>query len=109
MADPVKLANLVDGTADATDTGDTTVIAAPGVATNLYITTLIICNTSATATYVLIKSGSTTRLRIPAPANNGGAVISLPTPLALGTNEALKFASGQSVSTMTVSAIGYKG
>ena len=108
MADPVKLANLVDGTASATNTDNTAVIAAQGTATNIYVTTLIIYNSSTTATYVTIKSGTTSRLVIPAPAG-GGAVVSLSPPLALGANEALNFASGQSVSTMYVSAIGYKG
>lgn len=99
---------LVDGTASATNTSDTAVIAAQGSGVRIYVTTITVSNSSATATEVVIKSGSTARMTIPAPAT-GGAVITLPSPLRLGDNEALNFASAASVTTMKVSAAGYKG
>lgn len=100
--------NSLDGTATSTGTDDTAVIAAQGAGTRIYVTTLIISNTSATDTEVVIKSGTTARLRIPAPQKSG-AVITLPEPLRLATNEALNFASASGVTTMGVSAVGYKG
>jgi len=99
---------LVDGTGSATNTSDTAVIAAQGSGVRIYVTTITVSNSSATATEVVIKSGSTARMTIPAPAT-GGAVITLPSPLRLGDNEALNFASAASVTTMKVSAAGYKG
>lgn len=98
---------LVSGTASATTTGDTSIIAAQGSGWFLYITTLIVHNSSATATSVVIKDGSTAKLTIPAPATSG-AVVSLPAPLRLSDNAALQFAAAAGVTTMTVSAVGYK-
>lgn len=97
----------LNGTGNATGTADTAVIAAQGAGIRIYVTSLFICNTSSTNTYVNIKDGATAKLVIPAPANSG-AVISLPIPLKLTANTALNFASGGAVTTMYVSAVGYK-
>jgi hypothetical protein len=99
---------LLDGTASATDTSDTAVIAAQGAGFRVYVTALIISNESSTNAAVLIKSATTTRLRVPAPANSG-AVINFDPPVRLGDNEAFNFASSASVTTMHVSAVGFKG
>jgi hypothetical protein len=99
--------NTVDGTASATGTSDTSVIAAPGAGLRLYITTIVIHNSSTTDAYVNIKDGSTTKLVVPAPGR-AGAVINLPVPLRLTANTALQFASSASVTTMYVSAVGFK-
>jgi hypothetical protein len=100
--------DFVQGTASATDTSDTSVIAAQGAGVRIYVTTLVIANTSATDTDVAIKDGTTEIMRVPAPAN-GGATLNLAVPLALTANAALQFASSDSVSTMYVTAVGYKG
>jgi len=97
----------VNGTASATGTSDTSVIAAAGSGIQLCITSLMVYNASATDTYVNIKDGTTTKLVIPAP-QKGGAVITLAMPLVLTANTALQFASGTGVTTMYVSAVGYK-
>ena len=103
--------DTLDGNASATDTSDTAVIAAQGAGTRIYVTSIIVSNESATDTAVLVKSAATTKLRIPAPATSdsgGGAILNLNPPLRLGDNEALNFASAASVTTMYVSAVGYK-
>lgn len=99
-------ATSLNGTASATGTSDTSVIAAQGAGVRIYVTSIFIANLSATDTYVNIKDNTTTKLVIPAPKNSG-AVISLPVPLRLTANAPLQFASGASVTTMHVSAVGY--
>lgn len=99
--------NLFDGTNIATaSTSDILLEANPGAAKALYVTDIIISNTSATATEVTIKSGSTARLYYPAPPDSG-AVHSLHSPLRIGTNEACNFACADSVSSVRVSILGY--
>lgn len=100
--------NSLSGTASATNTSDTAVIAAQGAGVRIYVTSIIISNSSATDTEVVIKSATTARLTFPAPATSG-AVHSFAVPLQLTANEALNFASLASVTTMKVSAVGYKG
>lgn len=100
--------NFLDGTGNATGTADTAVIAAQGGGVRIYVTALIVHNSSATDTFVNVKDGVTTKLVVPAP-NKGGAVIPLPVPLKLTANTALNFASAAAVTTMYVSAVGYKG
>ena len=99
---------FLNGTASATDTNNASVIAAQGSGVKIHVSFLVISNSSATNAEVLIKDGTTTKLTIPAPAT-GGAVCHLDPPLVLSDNAALNFASGTSVTTMKVSAIGYKG
>jgi hypothetical protein len=97
----------LNGSGNATGTSDTAIIAAQGSGVQICVTSLMIYNASATDTYVNIKDGSTTKLVIPAP-QKGGAIITLPMPLVLTANTALNFASGTSVTTMYVSAVGFK-
>lgn len=96
------------GTASATGTSDTAVIAAQGAGITINVTTITVYNDSTTNTFVNIKDGATTRLVIPAPAK-GGAMVTLPSPLRLTANTALNFASGSAVTTMYVSAVGFAG
>lgn len=98
----------VDGTASATGTSDTQIIAAQGAGVRIYVTTLIIHNAHATTNgFVTIKDGTTAKLVVPAPAN-GGAVINLPVPMRLTANTALNFAASASITTIYVSAVGFK-
>lgn len=103
---PGTAADLVDGTASATDTSNTSVIAAQGSGNRIYVTTLILSNSSDTDVEVTIKSATTARLVVPVPAG-GGCVVPLPVPLRLGDNEALQFASSASASTVHCSAVGF--
>lgn len=101
-------AALKSGTASATATTSTQVIA--GVASNyLYITGIIVHNSSTTDTYVTLQDGSggTSLMVLPVPAK-GGAALSLPVPLLVPTlGNGLFFAAGAGVTTMYVSATGY--
>lgn len=100
--------SALTGTASATGTGDTAVIAAQGAGVTINVTSLIVYNSSTTNTYVTIKDGTTARLIVPAPAQ-GGASMTLPFPLRITANTALNFASATGVSTMYVSAVGFAG
>lgn len=96
---------FVSGMNSSTDTTDTTVIA--GVAgRTLFITDIILSNSSATDTEVMIKDTSGNRLLYPAP-QKAGAVHSTSKPLKLAEGSGLIFASLASVTTMKVSALGY--
>lgn len=102
-----NLEDLTSGNASvATDTS-TQVIAAAGAGIKVYLTTIILTNTSATNTYCEIKDGTTVKLTIPVPAN-GGAVVSLPAPLGGTANTAWNFDPGTAVTTMYCSMIGFK-
>jgi hypothetical protein len=101
-------AALKSGTATATTTNSTSVIA--GTASNyLYITSVIVHNSSTTDTYVTLQDGTggTGLMVLPVPAK-GGAALSLPVPLLVPTSgNGLFFAAGGAVTTMYVSATGY--
>ena len=106
---PDRESVLLDGRGTATDTSNTALIAAQGTGVRIYVTTLIVSNSSATNTEVDIKDGTTIKLTIPAPAT-GGAVVDLSeTPLKLTANTALNFAAVAGVTTIKVSAVGYRG
>lgn len=100
--------SALSGTASATGTGDTAVIAAQGAGITINVTTITVYNDSTTNTFVNIKDGSTTKLVIPAPAK-GGAMVTLPSPLRITANTAFNFASNAGVTTMYVSAVGFAG
>jgi hypothetical protein len=100
--------SALTGTASATGTADTAVIAAQGAGVTINVTSIVVYNDSNSNTFVNIKDGATTRLVIPAPAK-GGAAHTLPFPLRLTANTALNFASGSAVTTMFVSAVGFSG
>lgn len=101
-------AALKSGTASATTTNSTSVIA--GTASNyLYITSVVVHNSSTTDSRVTLQDGSggTSLLVLPAPAK-GGAVYSLAVPLLIPTlGNGLFFAAGDAATTMYVSATGY--
>lgn len=98
---------LIDGTNTATaSTTDKELYTNPGGAKHIYVTDIIISNSSATATEVEIKSGTTARLTYPAPADSG-AIHTLKSPLRIAANTALNFASLDSVSSVKVSFLGY--
>lgn len=98
----------LSGTASATGTSNTAIISAQGSGVRIYVTSIVISNSSNTDTEVEIKSATTTLMTYPAPAKSG-AVHALPTPLQLTANQALNFASLAAVTTMKVSAVGYRG
>jgi len=99
------------GVASSTDTANHEVIAAPGVGYTLMITCLVVYNAHLTSgTGVILKSGTTTIWGpIPAPPGKGGCVlVPLNPPLPCNANEAFNFECEDSVTTVTVSALGYR-
>lgn len=105
------MATFVNGKASASDTSNTSVIAAQGSNVKTYLTDVVITNDSTTATEVTIKDGSTGKVTYPAPAN-GGAVHSLNSPIVGTANTAWQFAAADSVgsgNTITVTLVGFTG
>ena len=93
-------------TSNITGTSDTAVIAAPGASLYLYITSVNVSNSSATAVWVNIKDGATTKRTVYLGA---GLTIAMafPTPLKLTVNTALNVASETGVTAIRASATGY--
>ncbi len=102
--------NMIDDQSTNTGTGDTALFAAPGAGLRNYVTTIIVSNNNASSdTELIVKDGTTEIMRIPSPAG-GGATINLAVPLRQPTsNTAINTALTGSVSTVTVSAVGYTG
>lgn len=99
---------LIDGCATATSTtSNIEVIAAQGAGSRIYITEYSVVNESATSVRVDLKTATTLKKYIPAPANFGGSVQGLPTPLRFGDNEAVNFATHASVNNVKLCASGY--
>ena len=107
---PPPLPGRVRGRNNATDTTDKELIATPGNSLALNITQVVIFNAHASAgTGVSLKSGTATIYGpIPAPGNKGGCVLRFDPPLECAEDEAFQFAAEDAVSTIYVSALGYK-
>lgn len=93
--------------AAATDTSDTAILAAGAAGVRHYVTDLIIYNSSAVASVITIKSGSTTLAELYAKANETMPPISLKAPLRGGAAEALQFQMATTGTNTKVTAIGY--
>jgi hypothetical protein len=78
-------------TGQETDSGDTTLVAAPGAGLQIVITSLVLQNESATATTIILKAGATALLRILGQNQGDGLALTFPPGqgLALGSNAAL--------------------
>jgi hypothetical protein len=102
--------NTLSGVTSAiTNTSDTAVIAAQGAGVRIYVTQMVVLNTSGTATLVNIKDGTTTIYTVNAPATSGQIALTFPVPLRLAANNALNVACGTTAANVIVSASGYKG
>jgi len=102
--------NTLSGVTSAiTNTSDTAVIAAQGAGVRIYVTQMVVLNTSGTATLVNIKDGTTTIYTVNAPATSGQIALTFPVPLRLTANNALNVACGTTAANVIVSASGYKG
>ena len=100
--------NRIRGRAQATNTADYELLAAPGDGFRNWISSIVVYNSSASnGTSVELKSGSTVIWTMPAPPGNGGSIIALPDPIGCNPNEALNFATDDSVATITVSVAGF--
>lgn len=98
--------DYLDGTNNATDNSSKALKAALGLGKRIFVTTLVIDNTSAADEHVDILDGSVLKMRVPAPKGTG-AVLTFPRPLMLSENTALNFKAVTGVSTITVSFVGF--
>lgn len=99
----------LSGVNSATTTGNTSVIAAQGAGTRLYITSVAVANSSAgTNSIIEIKSATTVVYRTACPAG-GGSNLTFDPPLRCGDNEALQMAALTAATTIYFSANGYVG
>ena len=102
------LGDIVVGNASNTDGASTEVIAAAGAGIKQYLTSVTLTNTSATMTYVEIKSGTTVRWRFPVPAT-GGVTHTFNPPLPPNAaNEAWNMDAAAATTTLYGSFIGFK-
>lgn len=84
---------LVSGCGNSGGTTDTSVIAAQGAGTHIYLTDYSTLNRSTTNVMVTFKSAATAKWEVTNPANYGGAVMALQSPIRLGDNEAAQYAN----------------
>lgn len=92
-----------------TDGSSTSVISAAGAGIKIYITEVIIANSSSTNVTVDLRDGTagSVKATFPVPAN-GGVVKTLSTPLPFSANTAVAADPSASASTITVTLIGFK-
>lgn len=102
--------NFVKGIASATNTSDTSVVAAGSGSLKNYITTLAVANTGAATTLITIKDGSggATLWQTIAPAGSG-AVIPFEVPLVGTAATAVYFAAATASTTVYCAMAGYRG
>ena len=92
-----------------TDTSDVTLVAAPGAGRSNYLTSMTVCNTSATATEVVVKSGSTILWRCKVGATMiQPSSISFLRPLVSANNTALTVACITNATATYINAQGYQ-
>jgi len=97
------------GSGSAAGTSLTNLIVAAGAGVKIYITSISVMNTSSTVTTLVnIQDGSSTIYQVGAPAL-GGAIVTLPVPIASSANTAINFAVVNAASTIYVSVAGYTG
>lgn len=103
-----NLASIVTGNATNTDGTSTSCIAASGDATiKHYLTSVVLCNSSASNITVDIKDGATTKTSLPVPAG-GGVVYNPPVPIPGTANTAWNFDPSAAATTVTCSMIAFK-
>lgn len=99
-------AQAVQGYAVLTTTGDTTLIAAAGVGTRIYVTSIIASNTSATPVRLDIRDGATVVFSVYLAASGGGFSHLLPYPWRLSNNTALIATLSGAVTDVRITAHG---
>lgn len=98
--------------ANVTNTDGTATALFAAIANVKNVITSIQCNNTSASTnaYVEIKDNTTVKATIPCPplSLGGGSILTLPTPLIGTTNTAWNFDPSTAVTTITISAQGYK-
>ncbi len=102
-----NLEDIVTGNATNTDGTSTSCIASSGAGIKTYLTSVVLCNTSATAITVDIKDGSTTKVSLPLPAGSG-CVFNPPVPIPGTAATAWSFDPSAAATTVTCSMVGFK-
>lgn len=104
-----NLESIVTGLAAITDGSSTSVISAQGAGVKVYVTTVIIANTSATPVTVDLRDGTggSVKATFPVPADTSGVVCNLPVPLGFSANTAVAADPSAAASTVTVTVIGF--
>lgn len=105
-----NLEDIVSGVAAITDGSSTSVIAAQGSGVKVYVTSVVIANTSATAVTVDLRDGTggSVKATYPVPANTAGVVHSLPVPLPFSADTAVAADPSAAASTVTVTLAGFR-
>ena len=104
-----NLEDLVTGTADITDGSSTSVISAAGSGVKIYITDVIIANSSSSNVTVTLRDGTggSVKATFSAPAN-GGCHKTLASPIAFSANTAVAADPSAAASTVSVTLSGFK-
>jgi hypothetical protein len=102
-----NLEDIVSGNATNTDGTSTQCIAAQAAGIKTYLTSIILCNTSASNITVDIKDGTTVKVSLPLPANSG-CIFNPPVPVPGTAATAWNFDPSAAVSTVTCSMVGFK-
>ena len=102
------IGQALQGQASCTAAGAlVSLIAAQGSGVHILVTDIVINNSSATDSEVIIKESATEKMRYPAPAD-GGAIHHLGTPLVVAANTVLNADLATAATTVTVTALGRK-
>ena len=101
------LEDIVTGNATNTDGTSTSCIASSGAGVKTYLTSVVLCNTSATAITVDIKDGATTKVSLPLPAGSG-CIFNPPVPIPGTAATAWNFDPSAAATTVTCSMVGFK-
>lgn len=101
------LEDIVTGNATNTDGSSTQCIAAQAAGIKTYLTSIILCNTSATAITVDIKDGASVKVSLPLPAGSG-CVFNPPVPIPGTAATAWNFDGSAAATTVTCSMVGFK-
>jgi len=102
-----NLEDIVTGNATDTTGNATACIAAQAAGIKTYLTSVILCNTSATAITVDIKDGSTVKISLPLPAGSG-CIFNPPVPIPGTAATAWNFDGSAAATTVTCSMVGFK-
>lgn len=101
------LEDIVSGNATNTDGTSTLCIPAQAAGIKTYLTSIVLCNTSATAITVDIKDGATVKVSLPLPAG-GGCIFNPPVPVPGTAATAWNFDGSAAATTVTCSMVGFK-
>jgi hypothetical protein len=105
-----NLEDGVEGYAAITDGSSTSIIAAQGAGIKVYITDVIISNSSSTACEVDLRDGAagSVKTTLPVPASKSGVVKSFLKPMAFSANTAVCADPDAALTSIKVTLLGFK-